>query len=160
MKHGAWKKIRWEFYTGLKDPWWEQCVEYSSRSEKNLQIWCNVRLEWNHISGKQCSLVCPCVEERGWSCLEKGIRFSGWRSKEEREAKEDMVKAGWERKYEDWFEKERCTFPFKVECRHKQDCCWVEVNLATLTCWGYYQILNIGDSLSLISLNCQHAFCV
>ena len=26
----------------------------------------------------------------------------------------------------------------------KQDGCWIEVNLATLTCWGYYQILNIG----------------
>ena len=25
------------------------------------------------------------------------------------------------------------TWPFKVECRCKQDCCWVEVNLATLT---------------------------
>ena len=23
----------------------------------------------------QCSLVRTCVEERGWSCLEKGIRF-------------------------------------------------------------------------------------
>ena len=45
-----------------------------------------------------------------------------------------------------WFEKERCTSPFKVECR-KQDCYWVEVNLATLTYWGYHQILNIGVSL-------------
>ena len=39
-----------------------------------------------------------------------------------------------------WIEKERCTLPFKVECRCKQDCCWVEVNLATLTCWRYFQI--------------------
>ena len=30
----------------------------------------------------------------------------------------------------------------------KQDSCWVEVNLATLTCWGYYQILDIGVSLT------------
>ena len=36
-----------------------------------------------------------------------------------------------------------------MECQHKQDCCWVEVNMATLTYWGYYQILNIGVSLSL-----------
>ena len=43
-------------------------------------------------------------------------------------------------------EKKTCTLPFMVECRHKQDCCWVEVNLATLTYWGYYQILNIGVS--------------
>ena len=57
----------------------------------------------------------------------------------EREAKEDMEKAGWGRKYEGWFEKGRCTLPIKVECRCKQDCCWVEVNLATLTCWGCYQ---------------------
>ena len=46
-----------------------------------------------------------------------------------------------------WFEKERCTLPIKVECRYKQDCCWDDVNLATLTYWGYYQILNIGISL-------------
>ena len=25
--------------------------------------------------GRQCSLVWSCVEERGWSCLEKGIGF-------------------------------------------------------------------------------------
>ena len=25
--------------------------------------------------GKQCSLVWPCVEERGWSCVENGVRF-------------------------------------------------------------------------------------
>ena len=25
--------------------------------------------------GKQCWLVWSCVEESGWSCLEKGIRF-------------------------------------------------------------------------------------
>ena len=37
--------------------------------------------------------------------------------------------------------------PFKVECRCKQDCCWVEVNLATLTYWGYYQLLNVGVSV-------------
>ena len=49
-----------------------------------------------------------CVEERGWSCFEKGIRFRGFcfciileisslincGPKEEREAKEDMEKAG------------------------------------------------------------------
>ena len=29
------------------------------------------------------------------------------------------------------------------------DCCWVEMNLATLTYWGHYHILNIGVSLSL-----------
>ena len=28
-------------------------------------------------------------------------------------------------------------------------CCWVEVNLATLTCWGCYQILDIGVPLSV-----------
>ena len=36
-----------------------------------------------------------------------------------------------------------------MECRRKSDCCRVEVNQAILTCWGYYQILNIGVSLSL-----------
>ena len=34
-----------------------------------------------------------------------------------------------------WFEKGRCTLPLIVECWRKSDCCWVEVNLATITCW-------------------------
>ena len=59
-----------------------------------------------------------------------------------------MEKVGWGRKCEDWLENGRCTFPFKVECWRKHDCCWVEVNQATHTCWGYYLILNIGVPLS------------
>ena len=59
-----------------------------------------------------------------------------------------MEKAGCGRKYEGWFEKERCSLPFKVERRRKQDCCWVEVNQATLSYWGYCQILKIGVSHS------------
>ena len=70
-------------------------------------------------------------------------------SKEEGEAKEDMENSRLRKKYEGLFEKGRCTLLFKVERRHKQDCCWVEVNLATLTCWGYYQIVNTGVSLPL-----------
>ena len=57
--------------------------------------------------------------------------------------------AGCGRKCEGWFEKGRCILLIKVECWHKTDCCWAEVNLATLTCWGSYQILNIAVSLSL-----------
>ena len=34
-----------------------------------------------------------------------------------------------------------------VECWNTSDCCWVEVNLVTLTCGGYYQIFDIGVSL-------------
>ena len=74
--------------------------------------------------------------------------------KVEREAKEDVEKAGCGRKCEGWFEKERYILPFKVVSQHKQDFCWVEVNLATITCWGYYQILNIGLSLSLSVQHC------
>ena len=43
--------------------------------------------------GKQCTLVWSYVEERGWSCLKKGIRFWGCGSKEEGEAKEDVENA-------------------------------------------------------------------
>ena len=35
---------------------------------------------------------------------------------EDREAEEDVVKAGCGRKCEGWFEKGRCTFPIKVDC--------------------------------------------
>ena len=63
------------------------------------------------------------------------------------DVKEGMKKAGCGRMCECWFENGRCTLPIKVECWYKSDCLWVEVNLATLKCWGYYQILNIGVSL-------------
>ena len=68
---------------------------------------------------------------------------------EEREAEEDVEKAGCGRKCEGWLEKDICTWPFKVECCRKQDCCRVKVNLATLTHWGYYQILKNCVSISL-----------
>ena len=44
-----------------------------------------------------------------------------------------------------------------VECWHKSDCCWVEVNLVTLTCWGCYQILDICVSLCGIQ---ERSWCV
>ena len=56
-------------------------------------------------------------------------------------AEEDTEKAG-------WFEKGRCAMPINVQFWRKSDCCCAEVNLSTLTCWGYYHILNIGDSLT------------
>ena len=68
-------------------------------------------------------------------------------STEEREAEEDMEKAGCVRKCECWFEKGRCTLPIKVTFWHRSACYWVEVNLANLTCWRYYYILNIVVSL-------------
>ena len=40
-------------------------------------------------------------------------------------------------------------FAVKVESQCKRDCCWVDGNLATLTYWGYNQILNTGVSLGL-----------
>ena len=36
VKHDAWKKVRWEFCEGQKYPWWEQCVEYSSKAKKSM----------------------------------------------------------------------------------------------------------------------------
>ena len=62
----------------------------------------------------------------------------------ERKAEEDVEKAGWGRKCEVWFEKGRYTLLITVVCRHYSVCCWVEVNLATLTCWWYSQLLGIG----------------
>ena len=49
-----------------RSPWWEQCVEYSSKIKKDIWIWCSCWV-WNHRSvgyGKQFSLV--------WSCIEDG----------------------------------------------------------------------------------------
>ena len=36
----AQRKVRWEFYYGEEDPWWEQCVEYSSKEgEMGIFLW-------------------------------------------------------------------------------------------------------------------------
>ena len=45
------------------------------------------------------------------------------------------------------FENGRCTLPIEMECWSKSDCCWVEMTLATPTCWGFCRILYIGVSL-------------
>ena len=62
---------------------------------------------------------------------------------------EDVDEVGGGRKCGGWLEKGRCTSPITLECWCKPDCCWVEVNMDTLICRGYYQILDIGVSLSL-----------
>ena len=49
--------------------------------------------------------------------------------------------------------------PIEVECYCKSYFCWIEVNLATVTCWGYYQILDIGVFLSAwCELKCAGLF--
>ena len=36
----AQRKVRWEFFNGQEDPWWEQCVEYSSKEgEMGILLW-------------------------------------------------------------------------------------------------------------------------
>ena len=48
------------------------------RQEKIYRFDVHAGLEVNYGSvgyGKQCLLIWSCVEESGWSCLKKGIRF-------------------------------------------------------------------------------------
>ena len=116
----------------------------AQRQKKIYEFDVHAGFEGNHISvgyGKQCSLVWSCVEEIGRS------RHEILRFKVKGEAKQDVKSRMW--KKEGWFEKERYTLLLKVECQCKQNCCWVEVNLATLTYLEKYLILNIGVSLSL-----------
>ena len=42
-----------------------------------------------------------------------------------------------------FFEQGRCTLLIEVDCWQQCDYYVVEVNLATLTCWGYYWLLGI-----------------
>ena len=59
--------MRWEFDEGQKDPWREQCVEYSSKTKKFYTFDVHAGFEGNNRSvgyGKQWSFVLSCVEER------------------------------------------------------------------------------------------------
>ena len=53
----------------------------------------------------------------------------------EGQRKKERLKRTWikhvEEECEDWFKRGRCTLPIEVECWHKSDCRWVEVNMAT-----------------------------
>ena len=40
-----------------------------------------------------------------------------------------------------------------MEYRRYSHGCWVEVKLSTLTCWGYYQIINLAVYLQTITDN-------
>ena len=95
-----------EIFVKDRDSWWEQCVEYISKVEKDWRTWywsC-VWIKNSSVDyGEQCSLVWSCVDEGGWSCFEKGISIWGWRSKEERDADKDTKEAGWGRKRHCWF---------------------------------------------------------
>ena len=44
--------------------------------------------------------------------------------------------------------REQSTLPMAVDCCH--NCCLFEVDLATLTCGGFYRISNIGLSFSML----------
>ena len=81
--------------------------------------------------------------------LRKALEFEVEGQRKKGRPKMTWEKAGYGRKCEDWLENGRCTLSVEGECWHKTDCCWVEVALATLTCWVYYRILNIDVSLSL-----------
>ena len=79
MYHDAWKKVRWDFYEGQKYPWWEQCVECSSKTEKRftyLMFMLGLMKPW-FIWWWQRMFVgmVICCGERGWSCLERALDF-------------------------------------------------------------------------------------
>ena len=98
----------------------------------------HVGLEWKEHRtvghGKQCSLEWSCVEEN-CHVLRKALYLEV-----EGERKKRRPKRTWKKQVEEkLFEKGRRTLPIEVECWCKSHCCWVEVNLATLTCWGHYQ---------------------
>ena len=66
-----------------------------------------------------------------------------------------MEEAGCGRKCIIWLEKGRCTLLINVGCWRISDWCWLEMNLATPICWGCYQILNIGLSVSMLCFFCS-----
>ena len=85
VKHGAWKKVGWEYCDAKRDWWWEQYLELSSQMKNGLRTW-----YW-------CS-----------------IRVWCWRSKKEGEAENDMLQAGSWKKLECWFEQGRCTLKWII----------------------------------------------
>ena len=68
----------------------------------------------------------------------------------EGQRKKGKLKRTWKNQVEE--ESMMARFPIKVACWRKSDRCWVEVNLATLTCWAKYLNLNIVISLTEIHM--------
>ena len=69
-------KVRWEFYDRRKFHG-ESNVWSTAQIKRSMDL-VLVGFQRNHRSVgycKQCLLVWSCVEERGWSCLGKSIRF-------------------------------------------------------------------------------------
>ena len=81
------------------EAWWLKESEMDRKIHGESNVWSTAQrqkqiygfdvyagLEGNHRSvgsGKQCSLLWSCVEERGWSHLKKGVKFWGWWSKQD-----------------------------------------------------------------------------
>ena len=142
VKHGVWKKVRWEFYQGQKDSWWVQCAEFL------LNDW-NKSTDFMFMLGLSESIdQLAMANSVHWyvlrredgHILRKALDFEVEGKRKKWRLKTGHGKSVWGRKCEGWFEKGRCTFPIKVEFLRKSACCWVEQNLATLTCGEYYQI--------------------
>ena len=68
--------MRWEFYEEWKDPWWEQCVEYSSKTKisKDFMLMLGLNEVIDQLTmGNSVHLYGHVL--RRWSCHEKGFRF-------------------------------------------------------------------------------------
>ena len=98
------------------------------------------------MANKQCSVVWSCIEKRWWLCLEKGIRFPGWRPKEERECEEDTKKQVEEGSVKVWM----MSFP---------DQSWLLALIWLLLSWGEsyrpYLLGILPDLIIGVSLWCQ-----
>ena len=101
VRHGVWRKKKWQLWEGPREQWWEQCVVQNWWREKDGGPNEDVGIEGNSGSdekGKWNEMVWACIGERWWACVEKSVGVWSEGQEEARTTKEDMEVASGEGK--------------------------------------------------------------
>ena len=134
-RNDVWGEMRWQFWEGPREQWWEQVWCKSDGEKEGRGANGDPGIEGNSGSdgkGKRSEMVQACVEEGWWACFEKSVTvWSEWQE-EARMAKEDVEDTSGEGEQDCWF----------------GDCWQSGVNLATpiygdkpiskLDCWWWW----------------------
>ena len=118
VRHGVWGKMKWQFWEGPREQWWEWCVvqNWWIRGQRPNG---DVGIEGNSVSdgkGRWNEMVQACVKEGWWLCFGKRARGS-------EDDQVDMWGASGEGEQEGWFGEGECLEKSEMESGSWKDCC-------------------------------------